>query len=103
PPNYVPTRRSYDCGHERSVESVEFSPDGTMIASGSMDETIRLWNIDTGQAVNVLIGHSEGVKSVAFSPDGTTIVSGSSDGTVRRWDVTSGENIDSRKIGRAHV
>ncbi|EMD30754.1 hypothetical protein CERSUDRAFT_120326, partial [Gelatoporia subvermispora B] len=63
-----------------SVGAVTFSPDGTRIVSGSRDNTIRIWDASTGQALlEPLEGHTDVVSSVAFSPDGTRIVSGSYD------------------------
>ena len=75
-------------GHTDDVSSVAFSRDGSRIASGSEDATIRLWNVETGAAVgSPLIGHHGPVDSVTFSPDGTKIASSSADGTVRVWNV----------------
>ncbi|KZP03820.1 WD40 repeat-like protein, partial [Athelia psychrophila] len=79
-------------GHEGRVLSVAFSPDGTVIVSGSADKTVRVWNAVTGQeALLPLEGHNHWVCSVAFSPDGTKIVSGSRDKTVRVWDAVTGQ------------
>jgi len=68
------------------VTSVTFSPDGRTLASGSYDQTVRLWEVSSGQCLNVLQGHTNMVTSVAFSPDGKTLASGSSDGTINLWD-----------------
>ena len=77
-------------GHESDVQSVSFSPDGTQIASGSDDNTIKLWDASTGEALRTLKGHKSAVSSVSFSPDSTQIASGSADGTIKSWDA-SGE------------
>ncbi|MEH1931235.1 protein kinase domain-containing protein [Nostoc sp.] len=80
-------------GHSNSVYSLAFSPDGKIIASGSFDKTIKLWNVGTGREIYTLQGHSSYVNSVAFSPDGKTLASGSDDKTIKLWDVTTGGQI----------
>jgi WD40 repeat protein len=81
-------------GHTDSVWSVAFSPDGTRIISGSLDKTIRIWDVKTGEEViEPLKGHTDSVLSVAFSPDGTRVISGSLDKTIRIWDVKTGEEV----------
>jgi len=80
-------------GHESRVWSVSFSPDGTLLASGSWDNTIKLWNADDGRELATLHGHSDRVYSVTFSPDGTLLASGSADKTIRLWNVTDGQEI----------
>ena len=72
------------------VYSVAFSPDGHTLASGSHDNTIKLWDTTTGTEYQILEGHTDSVNSVAFSPDGRTLVSGSSDKTIKLWDTTTG-------------
>ncbi|HEC85433.1 MAG: hypothetical protein DRR08_01695 [Candidatus Parabeggiatoa sp. nov. 2] len=88
-------------GHTNSVESVVFSPDGKHILSGSYDNTIKLWNVDTGKVVHTFQGHSDFVMSVGFSPDGKDVLSGSADNTLKRWNALTGEEIDTfqRNIG----
>ncbi|MFG1921844.1 Hsp70 family protein [Cryptosporangium sp. NPDC048952] len=73
-------------GHTGTVYAVDVSPDGTTIASGSLDYSVRLWETASGEQVGEpLTGHSGTVYAVAFSPDGRTLASGSDDGTIRLW------------------
>ncbi|KIM72482.1 hypothetical protein PILCRDRAFT_803728, partial [Piloderma croceum F 1598] len=87
-------------GHLDGVLSVDFSPDGKRIASGSGDRTIRVWDAGTGDVmVAPFKGHTETVCSVAFSPNGERIVSGSGDRTIRVWDAWTGETVIGPFIG----
>ena len=70
-----------------------FSPDGTLIATGSSDSTVRVWDALTCQHLATLTGHKEPVAAVAFSPDGTLIATGSSDSTVRVWDALTCQHL----------
>ena len=74
-------------GHAKGVISVAFSPDGSVVVSGSRDRTIRLWNVQTGNCIHALEGHTDIVISVVFSPDGKFFASGSFDNTIKLWDV----------------
>ena len=78
-------------GHTDHVWSVAFSPDGGTLASGSWDNTIRLWNPHTGKIKMTLIGDTGHIGSVAFSPDGQTLASGSRDRTIRLWNPHTGK------------
>ncbi|MCA2810388.1 hypothetical protein [Microcystis sp. M095S1] len=80
-------------GHDNSVLSVNFSPDGKTLVSGSDDKTIKLWNVETGKEIRTLYGHDNSVTSVNFSPDGKTLVSGSDDNTIKLWNVETGQEI----------
>src|SRR5262252_5917002 len=75
--------------------SVAFSPDGRWLASGSNDNTVKLWEASSGKLVRSLEGHQDSVSSVAFSPDGRWLASGSNDKTVRLWDASSGRLVRS--------
>src|SRR5260221_7836591 len=95
-------------GHSDSVKSVAFSPDGGLLASASSDDTIKLWDPQTGEHLRTLEGHSHSVLSVAFSPDGGLLTSASQDQAPSDLHMTKVLQILSplyvhSKIGRAHV
>ncbi|KAJ7665615.1 WD40 repeat-like protein [Mycena rosella] len=74
-----------------SITSVHYSPDGALVASGSWDKTICVWDAQTcALAAGPFEGHTDLVLSICFSPDGSRIASGSDDGTLRVWDSRTG-------------
>ena len=77
-------------GHEGYVNSVSISADGKRLASGSDNETVRLWDTETGKEIQRFVGHEELVSSVSLSADGKRLASGSGDKTVRLWDTETG-------------
>ncbi|KAG8683860.1 POC1 centriolar protein A, partial [Ceratobasidium sp. 395] len=90
-------------GHTRPVLSVTYSPDGAYIASGSSDNTIRIWDAHTGKPVGrPLTGRTSWVLSVAYSPDGAYIASGSWDSTIRIWDARTGKPVGQPLTGHTN-
>lgn len=77
-------------GHSETVTSVVFSPNGQLLASGSDDGTVRLWETMTGTLLYILRGHLTKVTSTAFSPNSQLLVSGSIDRQVQLWETTTG-------------
>lgn len=88
--------------HLDAVNSVAFSPDGTM-ASASNDGTLRIWNPASGRTVGPLTGHQGPVYGVAFSPDGRVFASGGSDRNVLLWDTATGKRIGAPLSGHTDV
>ena len=78
-------------GHISWVWSLTFSQDGTSLVSGSDDNTIKLWDVQTGGVVKTFHGHTDSVWSVSISADCTMIASGSHDGTIRLWVIQTKE------------
>src|SRR5262249_52492551 len=64
--------------------------DGRLLASGSKDGSLKLWDVESGKEVRALTGHQGGITSVEFSPDGQVLATAAWDGTIRLWDPTTG-------------
>lgn len=74
-----------------------FAPDGRRGISGGADQTVRVWDVESGREIHRMTGHSFTIFSLAFSPDGQLALSGSGDKTVRLWDMERGLQI--RRFG----
>ena len=86
---YLQTEIATLTGHSGIVISVAFNKTGTILASGSSDRTIKLWNVKSETEIATLTGHSKYVFSVAFNRSGTILASGSWDRTINLWSVES--------------
>ena len=84
-------------GHFGYVETLTFSSDGKLLASGSEDKTIKLWDVLMGVELRTFVGHSAKISSLAFSPDGKLLASGSHDGTIKVWEIATGKVIKTQK------
>ena len=87
------SRQATLTGHTDEILCLAFGSRDTVIATGSADKTVRLWNGKTGELTRTLTRHTEEVTGVAFSRNGRTLASGSADGTVRLWYVPTGEHM----------
>ncbi|MEH2135552.1 WD40 repeat domain-containing protein [Nostoc sp.] len=78
-------------GHSHIVRSLAINADGRILVSGSWDQTIKIWQLETGELLHTLKGHRDRVYAIALSPDGQIIASGSADKTIKLWHLQTGE------------
>ena len=78
-------------GHSNSVTAVVVTPNGKQLISGSMDKTIKVWNLATGEEKFTLTGHNDSVIALAVTPNGKEVISGSWDKTIKVWNLETGE------------
>ena len=90
----LPDERTFT-GHQGTVNSIAFAPDGKTALSGSDDNTLRLWDIATGASLRIFTGHEDDANSVTIAPDAKTALSGVGDGTLRLWDISTGDSLHS--------
>jgi WD40 repeat protein len=81
-----------------AYNALAFSPDGTLIGTGTEEGNVRIWDVENGNLIQTLEGHILPVRIVSFSPDGTMIASGASDNTARVWLVSTGVSLATYRI-----
>jgi WD40 repeat protein len=87
-----------DLGSAATYNAICFSADGKMVATGTIDSKIRIWNVENGELIQTILHHKWPVRYVAFSPDGTMIGAGASDSTARIWRVKDGMELGVYRI-----
>jgi WD40 repeat protein len=85
------------------MRTIAFSLGSKVLATGSNDGKIRLWEATTHVRLKELQGHEEPINAIAFSPNGEVLASGSDDGTVRLWNTASGEHLRTLKGHRGPI
>ncbi len=80
-------------GHSASVKAVAISPDGKILATGSRDKSVKLWDQQSGLEIRSIVGHTHTINGIAFSPNGLYIATSSADGTACVWEVLTGKEI----------
>lgn len=86
-------------GHAEAVISISFSPDGTHLASGSGDTTVRLWDLNTETPHFTCTGHKQWVMYLAWSPDGKKLASACKNGNIILWDPETGKQVGRTLLG----
>jgi WD40 repeat protein/predicted ATPase/DNA-binding SARP family transcriptional activator len=90
-------------GHEDEVFCLTFDPTGAILVSGSMDGSVRVWQVAAGVTQHRLLGHTAPVTSVSISPDGSTLATSSFDHTIRLWDLATGACLHVEQNNRVGV
>ena len=80
-------------GHMDSVMAVAVTPDGRQVISASLDKTLKVWDLTSGEELRTLTGHTDGVAAIVVTPDGRQVISASYDKTLKVWDLANGKEL----------
>ena len=80
-------------GHTGPVTDVAYAPGGAWLVSSSLDRTLMVWDVNSGEALRTLTGHTAAINRIAINPNGRTALSASNDNTLILWDLVSGKVI----------
>src|SRR5262245_43213570 len=78
-------------GHSQPIFALSYSPDGSRLASGSGDNTVKIWDANTRELIRTLDGHQAPVRGVSYSHDGKTLATGDENGDIKLWDPETGK------------
>ncbi|KIJ58371.1 hypothetical protein HYDPIDRAFT_119616 [Hydnomerulius pinastri MD-312] len=78
---------------QTAIYAISYSPNGKLIATGTQDKSIRIWDSQSGRMLLDLIGHTDTIRALSFSHNGTQLASGSADHTIRIWNTSSGDTL----------
>jgi WD40 repeat protein len=90
PANAERPQLALQLGHSLPIVALQYSPDGNLLASGSNDNTVKIWDAHSRELIRTLEGHTAPVRGVAFSPDGKTLATGDEDGNLKFWNPQTG-------------
>jgi len=100
----VADKRLLELGWHRGViAATALSPDGTLLATGGVDQSVKLWSLSTDKLPTTLSGHLAPLRSVAFADGGATLVSASQDGAIKKWEVSSGRQLESISLELSQI
>jgi WD40 repeat protein len=97
--NIAEKRPAFDFKAKAFITSVEFSPDGSLLATGELQSNrVTLHRVPSGELVDILLGHVQGVGGASFSPDGKTLATGSHDRKVKLWNLATGQEVATLEV-----
>lgn len=97
--NIAEKRPAFHFKAKAFITSVEFSPDGSLLATGELQSNrVALHRVPSGELVDILLGHVQGVGGASFSPDGKTLATGSHDRKVKLWNLATGQEVATLEV-----